>query len=204
MTTTSTEAHTPVGDPRELYARAADVLAGVIAEVRPEQLGDPTPCADFAVRDLLGHVVGSTHGLAGVGEGGPGEDRSFAVREVPDDGWPALYEEGRSRFVAAWSDGAKLERPFAVPWGTVPGRGVLAGAVMESLAHAWDLARAIGAGPLPEQELAAHVLELTRTMVPAERRGPGVPFGPVREAPEGTDAYGRLAAWLGRDVTGRE
>jgi uncharacterized protein (TIGR03086 family) len=180
-------------DPRLLQERAADVLAGVIATVRPEQLGHPTPCDGMEVRALLAHVVQSTIGLAQVAEGS-----GTALGEVPDDGWPAAYRHARERFAAAWADNTRFEAPYVVPWGSVPGSGVVAGAVMETAAHAWDLAQAVGVHTLPDQELAEATLELTRPMVGADRRGEGVPFGPVQEAPSGADGYGRLAAWLGR------
>lgn len=181
-------------DPRLLQERAADVLAGVIAAVRPEQLAFPTPCDGMDVRALLAHVVGSTIGLAQVAEG-PG---AAAVGEVPDDGWPAAYQRARERFAAAWADEAKFAAPYAVPWGKVPGSGVVAGAVMETAAHAWDLAQAVGVRTLPDQEVAGTALEWSRPMVGADRRGEDVPFAPVQAAPAGADAYGQLAAWLGR------
>lgn len=190
---------TNTADPRPAQARAADVLAGLIATVRPGQLGNPTPCAGFDVRALLAHVVDSTYGLAQVGEGGVRQNTGApAAGDVPEGGWPAVYEEAHERFSAAWADSAKLDASYSVPWGRVPGRGVVAGSVMETAAHAWDLAQAIGVGELPDQELARDALEMTRPMVSAERRGEGVPFDPVQEAPEGADAYGQLAAWLGR------
>jgi len=36
---------------------------GVIAAVRPEQLADKTPCAEWTVRDLLAHMIGVVNGL---------------------------------------------------------------------------------------------------------------------------------------------
>lgn len=183
-------------DPRPLQERAADVLAELIAEVRPEQLTAPTPCAHLAVGPLMAHVVESTHGLAQVADGETtGRPRAA---EVPDDGWPETYRQARERFAAAWADGARLDRQYAVPWGKVPGSGVVAGAVIETAAHTWDLAQALGVQTLPDQELAARALEFARPMIAADRRGEDVPFAPVQEAPADADAYGRLAAWLGR------
>src|SRR4051794_40745996 len=47
-------------DPRPVYARATEQAAALIRTVRPEQLDGPTPCTEFDVRALLGHVVGGT------------------------------------------------------------------------------------------------------------------------------------------------
>src|SRR5947208_3645732 len=43
----------------------------VIAGVRPEQLDDKTPCAEWTVRDLLEHMIGVVAGLGGAAAGQP-------------------------------------------------------------------------------------------------------------------------------------
>src|SRR5437660_2505480 len=47
----------PASDPRTVFAKAVAVGGDVVAAVRPEQLGDATPCPDYDVRALLGHLV---------------------------------------------------------------------------------------------------------------------------------------------------
>src|SRR5437868_5369319 len=42
----------------ERHRRAQHAFAGVLANVKSDQLDDPTPCPDWTVRDLLGHVIG--------------------------------------------------------------------------------------------------------------------------------------------------
>ncbi|MFI9721121.1 TIGR03086 family metal-binding protein [Streptomyces sp. NPDC052396] len=187
-------------DPRPLLARTAAQLGQLIAAVPAERLQDPTPCEEFDVRALLAHLVGGVNAAADLGETGRAGVPQPAL-DVPDDGWAAAYDTALARLTAAWADDAKLEMPVTVPWGTMPGRAYLfSGRVMEMTAHTWDLSRALG-DPLPlDEELAEWALEWAHRVLPAERRGEGVPFGPVRPAPEGADAYGRLAAWLGRAV----
>ncbi|GGP49867.1 TIGR03086 family metal-binding protein [Streptomyces abikoensis] len=187
-------------DPRPLYTRATDQAAALIARVKPEALGDATPCAEFDVRGLLAHLVGGVR--AGAERGRTDADVTLVAAEgVPDDGWLAAYDEARALFAEVWADDAKLDAPVSVPWGEMPGRAYLSsGCVLETVAHTWDLSTALG-HPLPlDQELAEYTLEWARRVLPAERRGGPVPFGPVRPAPEGADAYARLAAWLGREV----
>ncbi len=82
----------------------------------------------------------------------------------------------------------------------MPGRQVLAAHVLEVVANAWDLARALGDRRPLDAGLARGALAGARQVLPAERRGGPVPFGPVRPAPDGADAYEELAAWLGRDA----
>jgi hypothetical protein len=66
----------PVHDPRPLFARSLDQTEQQIAAVRPDELSNRTPCADYDVRALLGHVVGVLHTIARVA----GVD----ARDVPD------------------------------------------------------------------------------------------------------------------------
>ncbi|MEU3918302.1 TIGR03086 family metal-binding protein [Streptomyces sp. NPDC029004] len=189
-----------MNDPRPLFERAADQFASLMKLATPQRLGDPTPCTEYDVRALLSHVVGATHRIALIGEGGDGLSQPARVDGVPDDGWPAAYEAARARFTSAWADDTKLAGEVTVPWGAVPGAGAVGGYVMETVTHTWDLSQALGHPMALDEELAEIILPIARDVLPAEARVEGVPFGVVREAPEGADAYGRLAAWLGRAV----
>ena len=44
-------------DPRSYYDRALRWAQGLVAGVRTDQLDRPTPCSEFDVRALLGHLV---------------------------------------------------------------------------------------------------------------------------------------------------
>ena len=187
-------------DPRPLYARTAAQFAGLLGTVAPEELTLPTPCAEYDVRQLISHVVGVTRRFAVVGEGGDGMAVPTHADGVADDGWSAAFADVLQQATAAWADDAKLAGEYTVPWGRVPGGAVVGGYVMETLTHTWDLSRALGHRKPLDEELALVVLPLAHQALPADRRGGEVPFAAVREAPADSDAYDRLAAWLGRDV----
>ncbi|NGO67542.1 TIGR03086 family metal-binding protein [Streptomyces boncukensis] len=188
-----------VTDPRPRFDQAADRLAALVGSVRPEHLERPTPCAEFAVRELLGHVTGVMRRVAHVGRGGASHDMSTQVTGVTDSGWAAAFADAAQQARAAWADGARLADTVAAPWGEAPGRTALEVWTMETVAHTWDLARALGRPSGPDEGPAAAALETARRMLPGDMRGEGVPFGPVHEVPGDADAYARLAAWLGRD-----
>ena len=46
---------------------------GVIGNVRADQYDDPTPCPDWAVRDLLSHTIGVVAGLGAAAAGRPSD-----------------------------------------------------------------------------------------------------------------------------------
>ncbi len=187
-------------DPRPLYQLALDQVEKLIAETGPESLDRPTPCTAYDLRTLLGHVVGGVHRLAYMGEGGRSEDVVAATGDLPDDGWPAALGRARTRVTAAWADDAKLDRPASAPWGEVPGRAAVGGYVLETVAHAWDIARALDTALPLDDRLGEAALAIALAVLPAEPRGGAVPFGPVRTAPADADPTTRLAAYLGREV----
>ncbi|MER6125174.1 TIGR03086 family metal-binding protein [Streptomyces sp. NPDC001795] len=185
-------------DPRPVYARATEQAAALIKTVRPEQLTDPTPCTEFDVRALLSHIVGGTRRIAVVGEGGDGMAVHPFADGVEDDGWAGAYDEVRARVLGAWEGDDRMTAAVRVPWGEVPGHAALSGYVMELVTHTWDLSEALGHPHGLDTELAEFAFAVARRVLPAEGRDDQTPFGPVRPAPEEADAYGRLAAWLGR------
>ncbi|CAL9294671.1 TIGR03086 family metal-binding protein [Streptomyces sp. SudanB182_2057] len=184
-------------DPRPLYTRATDQAARLIAAVRPERLTAPTPCAEYDVRALLGHIVGGTRGVAAVGEAGTERGEPVTAPDVPDDGWARAYDEVRERALKAWESDERMASTVTVPWGEVPGRVALSAFVMEIVAHTWDLSEAIGRPVALDPELAEFSLATARQALPEGPRE-GRPFDAPVPAPEGAGAYERLAAWLGR------
>ncbi|MEU6480515.1 TIGR03086 family metal-binding protein [Streptomyces sp. NPDC047017] len=185
-------------DPRPLYTRATEQFAALVATVRPEQLTGPTPCAEFDVRALLGHVVGGSRRIAVVGEGGDGLAVAPVADGVADDGWAAAYEEVRTRVLRAWAGDERMAATVRVPWGEVPGSAALSGYVMELVTHTWDLNEALGRPLALDAELAEFSLANARRVLAEPERDAQVPFGSARPVPEGAGAYERLAAWLGR------
>jgi uncharacterized protein (TIGR03086 family) len=190
-------------DPRPVYTRATDQMAALIRTVRAEQLNDPTPCTEFDVRALLGHIVGVTRRIAVVGEGGDGMAVRPVADGVKDDGWPAAYEEVRTRVLAAWAGDDRMAAPVRVPWGEVPGRAALSGYVMELVTHTWDLSESLGHPLELDGELAEFALATARRVLSDPDRDADTPFARAQPAPEGADSYGQLAAWLGRKPLSR-
>ncbi|WP_460069704.1 TIGR03086 family metal-binding protein [Streptomyces sp. YKOK-I1] len=190
--------NTNTTDPRPVYTRATEQAAALIRTVRPEQLAGPTPCAEFDVRTLLSHIVGGTRRIAIVGEGGDGLAEPAFVEGVADDGWAEAYDEVRTRAVKAWESEERMAAPVRVPWGEVPGDAALSGYVMEIVTHTWDLGESLGHPVALDPDLAEFALAAGHRNLPDPERDSRTPFSSAHPAPEGADAYTRLAAWLGR------
>jgi uncharacterized protein (TIGR03086 family) len=196
-------------DPRHRFARAVALGAAVIERVCPEQLDGPTPCTDFDVRTLLGHLVAVLDRVARLGRG---EDPfGFAARAVPDDGWHAAWSEAAHGVQAAWADDAVLERTISLPWQEGPGAQILTGYLSELTVHTWDLATATGQHVVWDDDVVAAALEM-RFGLPAEGREAifaavsaqmglpevAIPFADAVPVAADAPLIDQLVAWNGR------
>ncbi|MFI7011396.1 TIGR03086 family metal-binding protein [Streptomyces sp. NPDC050145] len=186
-------------DPRPAFERATAQAARLVAEVKPGQYEDPTPCTEFDVRRLVSHLIGATRRFAVLGEGGDALAVEPFADELGDEAFAAGYEDARQSALKAWQDDARLDDQVTVPWGKVPGRAAVAGYVMETVTHSWDLWDALGRPGTLDPELAAIALGTARQVLPDGPRGPQAPFADVTPVPAGSGPYGELASWLGRE-----
>ncbi|MFI6155910.1 TIGR03086 family metal-binding protein [Kitasatospora sp. NPDC051170] len=189
---------TSTQDPRPQYQAALDQLEALVATVTPADLDRPTPCEDYNLRQLLNHLVGATHRLAYMGEGGHAADHVPAIEDPADDAWAAALGRARTRVTAAWAEDGKLGRPTSAPWGEVPGGAVLGGYVMETVTHSWDIATSLDKGFELDEGLSGAALGIAEFVLPSENRAGQVPFGEVQPVADGADVHTRLAAFLGR------
>ncbi|MFF0311054.1 TIGR03086 family metal-binding protein [Streptosporangium sp. NPDC004379] len=166
--------------------RATERTAGLVREVGPEQLGLPTPCEKFDVRELINHLEWVAEMFESLAHGGPRTERGPYAGDFP---------ERAERTLAAWS------RPEA--WeGTSPGMGlpmdVLAHMyLVDMVVHGWDLARAVGREYEPDPGTVARALDFTDRMVETGRQRGA--FGPPVAVPDDAPPFDRLLGVIGRD-----
>ena len=201
-------------DPRALLAKAVALGGDVIAAVRPHQLHDPTPCEEYDVRQLLGHLVGVLRRVAAIGRGEDALGVPVELDGGADDGWPQAWSDAAHEVQAAWSDDATLQRPVRLPWAELPGGATLLMYTSEITVHTWDLATATGQQPawdpqvveaafvairrgLPAEGRRARFAAIRQGM-PPERGGFADPFGEVVDVPADAPLIERLVAWTGR------
>ncbi|BCJ59121.1 TIGR03086 family metal-binding protein [Micromonospora endophytica] len=177
----------------ELLATAAPRTVAVVQAITDDQLDLPTPCREYAVRDLLNHlyeVVVNFQDLAA--------HKTVAWADKPDhlaDGWRDRFAAEIRRLVEAWSDPASEE---GVSSGMGMPQSVLGGMVLLDLTvHGWDLAVATG----QEYEPSPRVLPMLQDL--AGQLGPQARQLGVFAEPVPVDAtlpdLPRLLALTGRD-----
>ena len=173
-------------------AAAAERTVPVVQGIDDKQLSDPTPCAEFQVRDLLNHlfqVVVSFQALA------TKQNVDFDAKpDFLDGDWRNRFAEETRKLAVAWSDPAAVE-------GTSPRMGLPQAAVanlvlVDLTVHGWDLSRGTGQAYTPSPEVVAAVIPFTEQMAPMGReRGA---FAAMTEFPPDADEFVRLLSLTGR------
>lgn len=181
-----------------LLAQTQDVARSVLANVTPDQLADPTPCANWNVGQLIDHLVGGQHwarcGVQGAPMTETGEGASAGD-------FVTTFDQAATACLAAFSEEGALERTVNPGFGDMPAPALLGLSATDTLTHAWDLAKATGQDTNLAPELAAQLLGASRQMIqPAFRSEEGTLFGLEQTAPEGASPADQLAAFLGRTV----
>jgi uncharacterized protein (TIGR03086 family) len=184
-------------DPRLHYRTALAWVRTLTDRVPATRLADPTPCTEYDVRALLGHLVATVDRLRVVGEGGDPNPMPRVVTGVADDAWVDALSTAEDKAAAVWSDDARLDALATVPWGRVPGRAAVWGYVREALVHGWDLAVATGQDVEADEAAAQAALTETRRMLPAQPRGGPIPFGAPVDPRPGAGPTEQLANWCG-------
>lgn len=121
---------------------AAAELRRVAAGVRDSQLDDPTPCADWSVRDLAAHTLGLTRAFTHTARHEP-PDGSAEVVELPP-GWREQLARDLDSLVAAWRDPDAWSGASEAGGVTMPAAELAVVVLDELVLHGWDLARATG------------------------------------------------------------
>jgi uncharacterized protein (TIGR03086 family) len=168
------------------FGHAHDIVAGV----RPDQYDDTTPCSEWTVRDLLGHMIGVVDGLGAAASGRTPEP--FALGADP----AAQLHDAAVSAMAGWRTPGILDRVIDGGAGPMPGRALASINLLDTATHTWDLATATGQPQALPDEIAAAALEASHMIVTAELR-PGR-FGPEMPAPAGASPTEALVAFLGR------
>ena len=166
------------------------VLQRVLHAVAADDMSRRTPCTEFDVSQLTGHLLNSITALGGMVDAEiPERDESDSVeRQVVAAARPALD---------AWHRrGLDGTVPFGK--GEMPAKGACAILSLEFLVHAWDYAAAVGHEVDAPEPLSEYVLGLARQVIRPERRDSAGFDDPV-DVPGDASALERLVAFTGRN-----
>ncbi|MGH1487938.1 MAG: TIGR03086 family metal-binding protein [Acidimicrobiales bacterium] len=194
-------ANTPAADdPRYGFAKVTEQLGQLMEAteaIEPSILTAETPCSEYAVSDLLDHVVMVMRRVVVIGSG---RHWSEIEQDELGSGWTKAFRSAAHDAMEAWTDPAKLGQTFEVPWGEMPGAPLMLTYTGELAVHGWDLATATGQPFSVDDEFLGGALMAVK-FIPAEGRdNPEVPFGTVVDPGPDAPLLLQLAGWAGRQV----
>lgn len=173
--------------PVDQLAKALDQAEQALGTVDQDNLDDPTPCADWTVRQLAAHVATGPGTWARMARG---EEVDWsAIPDVPEGEWRTTFRAGADELIAAMRDLPEDQQ------------GSTGFQVAEYAVHSWDLVRGTGASIDLDDALAETGLAAMRGGLTDENRKGA--FGTEVLVPGDASAYERLAAFSGRDPGGR-
>lgn len=190
-------------DIAERYRAHADIFQRKVADTRPDQWANQSPCADWTARDVVGHIV-VMHAamLSPVG-------RTLSPAPTVQDDPLAAFISARADVEALLADPDIAGQEINSPGGPTTVERHIDQVISDDMVlHGWDLARATG------QDEAMNPADVERmwsgnTSIPPEVMdmlrtpgafGPGVVvFGPEVVVPADASMQDRLLGFIGRD-----
>jgi uncharacterized protein (TIGR03086 family) len=175
----------------------------ITSGITPDQLGLPTPCAGWDLRQLLGHMIGQHNGFAAAARGET-SDLSVWADQPPGDDPAGDYAAATTAVIKAFSADGVLGRKMWLPEIREGGlfRAELAIGFfhfIDYVVHGWDVAAAIGVEPGFDPDLVHAALEQAARVPGGDARlGPGAAFRPGVTVPQDAPELDRVVAMLGR------
>lgn len=176
-------------DPITQLEQLGPHLGGVVAGITPDQLDNPTPCADFTVRGVLEHMLTGATAFAAAyrGEEAGEPDLSDPLGD---------FHEVLGDLIAAIRAPGAIDQTVQAPFGPTPGETFARFVALDGLVHGWDMAGATGQPYDPPDELVAAADAFARQALDPLRDGDT--FKAAVEPPADATAIDRLAAYTGR------
>lgn len=181
---------------------SADRVVQLVEQIGAEQWDHSTPCSEWNVRTLVGHLIATMRGYGALLEGAPAaEFKSMLERQDeaagPD---PATTCQSAVRSVrVAFAEPGALERTVHHLIGDISGSQLLGIRIAENVVHSWDLATAIGVAPGLNEQLVELVYE---PLAPIAQSGAlyTTDFfaAPTRPLPQGATRLEQLMHLVGR------
>jgi uncharacterized protein (TIGR03086 family) len=165
--------------------------------IQPEQLDNSTPCEEFTVSGVLGHMTGLASAFAPAFRGdAPPVDG--APSAAGDNDLQTSFQRAMDGLLDAVQSPGALDRTIETPAGPIPGSTFARFVALDGLIHGWDLATATQQQWDPPQDLVTEVDSFARQALAPETRGDR--FAPAKQAAPDATPLVSLVAFSGRAV----
>ncbi|MGQ0824263.1 MAG: TIGR03086 family metal-binding protein [Actinomycetota bacterium] len=184
-----------------LLQKVIDETTRVVDNISPAQLMQPSPCAGWAVRDVINHITGGATMFAISAEQGAVPDEMIGQLMGGDnigDDPQGAFKKAADHALAAFHEPGVLDKMVTLPFGTMPAGIALNIAVFDVAVHACDIAHASGQ-KITDDATFTMALGIGQEMVGPDLRQPGV-FDAEQSVPAGATIQERLLAFAGRKI----
>jgi uncharacterized protein (TIGR03086 family) len=186
-------------DLQELYRRVCERYGEHVHAIREDQWGSPTPCTEWDVKALVGHLITEVAWVPPlVGGRSVAEVGDELSGDLTGDDPVASWDRYAPASIATVIEPGAMERTVRLTKRELPATEYTTEVFVDLLVHGWDLARAIGADETLDPESVELVFQQMKPHE-SELNGSGV-FGSHVEVPEGADLQTQLLAVFGRTV----
>lgn len=183
---------------------AAQRLAELVSAVPDDALGNPTPCSDYTVGDVLDHIQGLTFAFGGAAQKTGGEAATMGPQgdatNLPPD-WRTSLPRKLAELAAKWDDPQAWEGMTTV--GGQPAPAEMIGVITfgELSVHGWDLARGAGIAFEPDSSGLQALYDVTSQSLGGANGDAmrGEAFGPAVPVAADAPLFDRTLGVLGRD-----
>lgn len=177
----------------------ARAVTDIVAGAAESDLRSPTPCADFDLKTLVNHLIGTTAALARVGRRQPLDqtDPYGAEHDATGGDWPHQLSNNLDELAHTWADPLVWQGSVEMGGHAMPASMIGEMAVAEVALHGWDLATATGQRLVLDEDIAA---ELLRSIEETGELGRQVgAYGPQVVVDADATSFARALAASGRD-----
>ncbi len=178
-----------------LDRRALAWSCEIVAEVTPADLQNPTPCGNWTLSELLGHMTAHNRGFAAGLRGAPVGGEVWDSLELPDD-FQTAYRAAADDLNDAFAAPELPETIDVFGYGDKLIPIVLGMHIIDFAVHGWDVARSIGSPRVPDDELADAAYQL---MLGFPGKRPSKAFGLIVPVPDEAPISDQLMGHVGRD-----
>lgn len=182
----------------DLVAAAAAPHTELVRVATGSRLDAPTPCRDWDLRALLGHLRYWTPVLAAVGRREALPATVEGEIDLVTGDWPAALDAARADLVAVWSEPATWDGTVRMGGPDPLPAPMIGGMVLgELVLHGWDLGATLGLRTDWPAEVLVATLDAVVGMA-VQGREMGI-FGPAVAVPPDAPTLDRVVALSGRD-----
>ena len=190
-------------DPVTTMERVITESRRLVGGITPDQLGNPTLCTEWTVRDVLNHVTGGATYFGMVAEqGSVPDDVVGRLLGGQDDllgaDYKASFNAAADKAMAGFSQPGVLEKIVKLPFGEMPAGIALNIAIFDVSTHNCDIAQATGQ-QIQDTQVLDTAIEIGKKTVQPEMRVPGF-FDAELPCSDTAAPDQRLLAFAGRKV----